>query len=244
MERRKGIVIRREMPSRYLGRPELYRRLSEAMVDALAELHAVKPKALGLETLGRPGGYVERQVDGWYRRWEAAKSEEIPEMNEVAAWLKEHIPTPPADSLVHNDFKLDNMMVKGEEPAKIVAVFDWDMCTLGDPLVDLGWLLSVWVGSDESEQAALLRVIPAQLPDCYSRAEVVARYAERSGWDLEQVDFYEIFNLFKRAGVLQQIYTRWFHGQTRDERFREMNRAAKSLVLAALDKIGRRTPVG
>jgi aminoglycoside phosphotransferase (APT) family kinase protein len=221
MERRRGIVIRQEMPARYLARPELYRRMSEAIIDAMVELHAVDPAAVGLEKLGRPQGFMERQVDGWYHRWEAAKTEEVPLVEEVAAWLRGNIPPAQSASLVHLDFKLDNAMLDGEDPATIVAVLDWDMGTLGDPLIDLGLLLGYWAEAGDSEDRSAFRAMPTHLAGFYTRGELVARYGERSGKDMGDIRFYEIFALFRLGVVLQQMYVRWFRGQTQDERFRD-----------------------
>ncbi len=233
MERRTGIVIRQEMPARYLEQPALYRRMSEAIVDALVDLHAVEPAAVGLEKLGRPEGFVQRQVEGWYQRYEAAKTDEYPEVAEIMPWLLANIPPSLKSSLVHNDYKLDNMMVSEEDPARIVGIFDWDMCTLGDPLSDLGSLLGYWAEEGDSEERSAFRVMPTHLPGFYTRSEVVLRYGERSGTDLSHIGFHEIFSLFKLAVIVQQIYVRWVRGQTQDERFRDYGPRVRGLVQAA-----------
>lgn len=234
MERRRGIVIRQEMPPRYLEQPRLYRKMSEAIVDALADLHAVKPEAVGLEKLGRAEGFVERQVEGWYQRWEGAKTEDYPEVAELMPWLRANLPPAPAAALVHNDFKLDNMMVDEEHPARIVGVFDWDMCTLGDPLMDLGSLLGYWAEAGDSMHRSAFRVMPTHLPGFFTREEVVRRYAGRSGVDLSHIGYYEIFALFKLAVIVQQIYVRYVRGQTQDERFRDYAPRVEGLVKASM----------
>ncbi len=239
MERRKGIVIRRDMPARYLNRPELFRRLSEAMVDALAELHAVEPSSVGLEKLGRVEGFMERQVEGWFQRWEGAKNEEFPAVADLMAWFRGNIPEPLSESVVHNDFKLDNMMVEAADPARLVGIFDWDMCTLGDPLADLGSLLAYWTEAGDSQDRSAFRVMPTHLPGFYTRSEVVARYAEKSGHKLDSMRFYEIFSLFKVAVVIQQIYVRWVRGQTKDERFADFGPRVKGMMNAAADLLNR-----
>lgn len=239
MERRKGLVIRREMPPGVPNRPELYRRIGEALVDALADLHAVDPGQLGLNTLGRPEGFVERQVLGWYRRWEGAKTEEVAEIDAVLEWLKGAIPEPVSTALVHGDFKLDNMMVDASDPSRPVAVFDWDMCTLGDPLIDLGALLAYWAEAGDSENRSLFRVMPTHLPGFPTRREIVDRYARRSGLAPDHIRFYEIFALFRLAVVVQQIYVRWFRGQTEDERFSDYGSRVAGLARAAYDEISR-----
>src|SRR5262249_54585527 len=144
MERRKGTVVRRSMPPAYAGDPAAARRMSFALVDALASLHAVDYARVGLRPLRRPEGFLERQSDGWYGRWQKAKVEEVEAMDRVHAWLGAHGPSESSASLVHNDYKLDNAMLAADDPGRLVAVFDWDMATLGDPLSDLGALLCYW----------------------------------------------------------------------------------------------------
>lgn len=234
MERRSGIVIRQEMPPRYLGQPELYRRMSESIVDTLADLHAVKPESVGLEKLGRPEGFVSRQVEGWFQRWEGAKTEDYPQVAELMPWLRANLPPAPAASLVHNDFKLDNMMVDEQDPARVVGVFDWDMATLGDPLMDLGSLLGYWAEAGDSSNRSAFRVMPTHLEGFYTREQVVNRYAERSGADLSHIRYYEIFALFKLAVIIQQIYVRYVRGQTQDERFSDYAPRVEGLVKASM----------
>ena len=233
MERRKGIVIRQEMPPRYLDRPELFRAMSEAMVDALVDFHRVDYTAIGLETLGRPDGFLERQVHGWFGRWESAKLEANPMMEKVLVWLEANIPQSNPASLVHNDYKLDNMMVDEENPSRIVGIFDWDMCTLGDPLVDLGALLGYWSEAKDSSARSAFRTMPTHLPGFYTREQLVARYAERSGFDLSQAHFYHVFALFKLAVIVQQIYVRFVRGQTADKRFQDYGPRVDGLVESA-----------
>ena len=235
MERRRGIVIRSEMPARFLGRPELNRRIGEMIADSLADLHSVDPDLVGLGDLGRPEGFMERQVKGWAGRWEGAKTEEVPLFYELTKWLLEHLPAPPRVSLVHNDFKLDNMMVDADDPGMPVAVFDWDMCTLGDPLADLGTLLGYWTEPGDSDQRKAFAVMPTHLEGFPTRAEIVARYGKRSGTNLSQIRFYEVFAIWKTAVVIQQIYVRWHRGQTRDDRFQTYGTRAVSLIESASD---------
>ncbi len=233
MERRRGIVIRQELPERFRGQPELNRRMGEMIVDGLADLHAVDPYKIGLGELGRPEGFMERQVKGWAGRWEAAKTEEVPLFDELREWLLARVPEPPRVSLVHNDFKLDNMMVQAGDPAKAVAVFDWDMCTIGDPLADLGTLLGYWTEPSDSESRKAFAVMPTHQPGFLTRAQVVERYTGRSGIDVTHIRWYEIFAIWKTAVVIQQIYVRWHRGQTRDERFKTYGTRAVSLIESA-----------
>ena len=142
MERRQGVVVRRSLPAAFAGQPDAPRRMSEALVDALAAFHAVDYAALGLGDLGKPQGFLTRQIEGWYQRWNAAKTTELADMERVYGWLRDNQPASAAVSLVHNDYKLDNVMLAADDPGRVVAIFDWDMCTLGDPLADLGALLT------------------------------------------------------------------------------------------------------
>jgi len=233
MERREGIVIRNEMPPDLLGRPELYARISAMLVEVLADLHAVRPEAVGLERLGRPEGFTERQVAGWYQRWEGARTEDSPRFEAVYRWLAGRVPPSQGVSLVHNDFKLDNVMLAADDPGRPVAVFDWDMCTLGDPLTDLGTLLGYWTEATDDESRQAFAIMPSNLPGFLTRAELAERYAARSGRDLSELAFYETFGLFKIAVIIQQIYVRWVRGQTRDERFSTFGRRVRGLIDSA-----------
>ena len=235
MERRRGLVVRREEPAEWQGNHALRRRVSEAMVDVVAALHAVDYATAGLGSLGKPEGFIERQVKGWAERWERAKDREVPAITRLALWLAERIPTPADATLVHGDLKLDNTMLDPEDPGHVVAIFDWEMCTTGDPLVDLGYLLSFWPepGDPEARRDAT-NPLTAQ-PGWYTREEIVQRYAEKSGRDVSKIAFYEIFALYKTAVVIQQIYIRWKRGQTRDERFSQFDERAASVARVALE---------
>jgi len=218
MERRRGVVVRAEEPQ-LLANPPARRRLSEAMVDALADLHAIDVSAPALSTLGKPAGFVERQVRGWSERWHRSRTTALPEMDALAAWLREHLPTDPATpSVVHGDFKLDNVMLDPDDVGRIVAVFDWEMSALGDPLVDVGILLTYWSPTAPPDQRDALTTVTDR-PGYFTREAIVERYALRSGRDLSGIRYYEIFAVFKIAVVIQQIYYRFVQGQTADARF-------------------------
>jgi len=235
MERRKGIVIRKEMPEGFRGNPELNRRMSAMIVDGLAALHQVDAKAIGLDTLGKPEGFMERQVSGWAGRWEGAKTADVPKFYEIHEWMKARIPQKPRASLVHNDYKLDNMMVSATDPATPVAVFDWDMCTMGDPLADVGTLLGYWVEATDGPARTSFPTMPTTAPGWYTRGEVAGHYARRTGIDVRDLRFYEIFANWKTAVVIQQIYVRFHRGQTQDVRFKEYGVRAIGLIDAAWD---------
>ncbi len=230
MERRHGIVIRSELPARFQGDPGLARRIGETIVDALADLHKVDPEAAGLGDLGHPEGFVERQLAGWTKRWHAAKEADDPRLDAVAAWLDAERPPSRAVSLLHNDPKLDNMMVGAEDPAHAVAVLDWDMCTRGDPLMDLGYLLTFWGEAGDPQAWIDAASMPTWREGFPSRAEAITRYAERSGFDLGAIQWYHVFGTFKIAVVLQQIYIRFVRGQTQDQRFAAFGARVAALI--------------
>ncbi|MEA2627174.1 MAG: hypothetical protein QOD06_3219, partial [Candidatus Binatota bacterium] len=226
---------RREVPPELGDGPDARRRISEALIDTMADLHAVDPGAVGLESLGKPRGFVERQVRGWRQRWDGAKTEELPEIDELCRWLEERIPPEPPPTIVHNDFKLDNTMYAVGDPSRVVAVFDWEMSTIGDPLVDLGTLLGYWVQADDPPVLVGSLVAPTDQPGFPRRDELVARYARRTGRDVSRIAFYQVFAYYKTAVVIQQIYVRYVRGQTKDERFAAFGRAVPRLAGAALD---------
>jgi len=219
LERRNGIVVRRELPDDRDWTPELLARMGDMLVDVLAELHGVNPADAGLDDLGRPDGFVERQLDGWTKRWRAAIHEENPVMDSVIAWLHRGVPESQRVSLLHNDFKLDNMLVDADDPAIPRAVLDWDMCTRGDPLLDLGYVLTFWGQSDDDPAWILGASMPTWNAGFPSRADVIERYAKATSLDCSGVHWYQVFGVFKIAVILQQIYIRYLRGQTKDERF-------------------------
>src|SRR5262245_44608851 len=219
MERRQGVVIRRDEPASIDGHPEMRRRVSGAVIDAMADLHHVDLAANDLMHLGKPIGFVGRQVRGWSDRWQRSKTDELRDMDVLSTWLVDHLPPEPErPAIVHGDFKLDNLMLDAADPARLVAVFDWEMSALGDPLVDLGILLAYWVPSAPPGQQDALSTVTSR-PGWFTREEMVDRYAERSGRDLSRLSYFEVFALFKIAVVIQQIYYRFVKGQTDDLRF-------------------------
>lgn len=219
MERRQGVVVRRSIPPEYRDFPDATRRMSLALVDALAQFHAVDYTAVGLAELGKPVGFVERQIEGWYKRWHAAKVADLPEMDAVYHWLRHNVPTSTHVSLVHNDYKLDNVMLAAHDPGQMVAVFDWDMCTLGDPLCDLGALLCYWTQPDDPPYMQAASMMPLGDLGFLTRAELVERYAQQSGRDVHDISFYHVLGLFRLTVIIAQIYIRYKRGQTQDQRF-------------------------
>ena len=237
MERRQGVVVRRSMPSEFAGMLAAPRHMSAALVDALAEFHAVDYQAIGLSDLGEPSGFIARQIEGWNKRWHAAKTEDVADMNSVYTWLKSHQPPTSAFSLVHNDYKLDNMMFDSNDPGHLVAIFDWDMCTLGDPLNDLGALLSYWTESTDSPYFQGMSMMPTKL-GFMTRCELVERYALKSGRSIHDIHFYHALGLFRLTVIIAQIYMRYYRGQTQDQRFEAFGPMIPLMAHAALEAAG------
>ncbi len=237
-ERRHGFVIREDLPPEYAGNPELNRRIGFALVDALAQLHRVDPSAVGLDTLGRPEGFLLRQLEGWTRRWHAAldlPEQEAAERAAAAAilWLEKHLPPSAASSLVHNDYRLDNLLLASEDPGRVVAVLDWDMGTRGDPLCDLGYLLNYWLEPEDDPFWRRILPMPTWREGFPSRKEATRRYAENTGFDLRALSWYRVFAAFKLAVIIQQIYIRYRRGQTRDRRFADFGEMVEALARKA-----------
>ena len=241
MERRRGIVVRTVEPPQLQDQPDERRRASVALIDALAALHAVDIEQHGLVSLGKPAGFVARQVDGWTSRWHGSQTSEVPEMDSLSAWLKEHLPEDPLrPTLVHGDFKLDNAMFDSRDFGKLVAVFDWEMSSVGDPLVDLGILLCYWVHTATNTSPRDSVAAVTHLPGWFTRSELLDRYAQQTKADLSNLNFYEIFAVFKLAVVLQQIFYRYQRGQTDDPRFAGLDRRVEWLARIAVPLMERR----
>jgi aminoglycoside phosphotransferase (APT) family kinase protein len=234
-ERRQGVVVRKSIPPEFADIPDAPQRMSQALIETLAEFHAVDFEALGLGDLGRPEGFITRQIEGWYKRWHAAKTEALPIMDEVYAWLKANQPASPPPTLVHNDYKLDNVMFAPDDPGRVVAVFDWDMCTLGDPFSDLGALLTYWTEPSDPPYMQAIAQMPVGDARFWTRAQIVERYAALSGRDMSDVHFYHALGLFRLAVIAAQIYIRYVRGQTKDERFAGLGVLIPLIARAARD---------
>ena len=232
MERRRGIVIRMDEPPQVRD-PDVRRRISGSMIDTLAKLHAIDIAANGLDSLGKPAGFVARQIRGWTERWHGSKTSELPEMEELAVWLEQRIPSDPQrPSLVHGDYKLDNVMLDSDDPAELRGVFDWEMSAIGDPLVDLGILLCYWVHvAAETREDAVATVTTR--PGWFGREEILDRYATATSASLDGISLYEVFAVFKLAVVIQQIYARFVRGQTDDPRFAQLGERVTLLARKA-----------
>jgi aminoglycoside phosphotransferase (APT) family kinase protein len=225
MERRRGVVIRDSIPRELAAVRDYARLASEAFIDCLVRLHSIDVSQPELSSLGKPDGFVERQVRGWTERWNRAKTEEVPEMDRIARWLHDHLPpSPDGPTLVHNDYKLDNVMLRPEGD-RVEAVLDWEMTTIGDPLADLGLTMCYW-------SWASMTAVTSQA-GWYTRDRFLQRYAQRTGRDLTHIRYHEVLGIFKLAVILQQIYYRFHRGQTRDERFRTFDQRVRGLIRLA-----------
>ncbi len=224
MERVQGVVLRDSLPPGMTATPELMRQISTAFVDNLAAIHALDYGAAGLGDLGRPAGYVRRQVQGWTERYANARTEAIPDVENVAGWLAEHLPRDSGAALIHNDYKYDNLVLDPQNLAHIRAVLDWEMATIGDPLMDLGTTLGYWVEENDPPEMHEVGCCVTAEPGNFTRAEIVERYARTSGRDVSEIKFYYVYALFKIAVISQQIYRRWRDGFSQDPRFGEMRK--------------------
>jgi aminoglycoside phosphotransferase (APT) family kinase protein len=238
MERRTGIILRgAPSPDRPMA-PELVTRLCETLVDSIAELHGLDYRTAGLDDLGKPQGYVERQVTGWTKRYHDARTDLVPDLERAALWLAENQPAQSSGAtLIHNDFKFDNFVLDPGDLTRIVAVLDWEMATIGEPLMDLGTTLAYW--TEPGDPAPLHRFIvgPTTQPGSLSRQGLVERYGQATGRNLDHMLFYYVCGLFKVAVIAQQIYARFVRGLTHDPRFAGFNHVVAALGLGAVQAI-------
>ncbi len=234
MEPIHGVILRRNLPSGLDFPPETARRLSESCVDNLVRLHCVDYAAVSLSDLGKPQGYLERQVRGWTERYHASKTHDYPQVEKICAWMQLHMPSTSAVSLIHNDYKYDNVVLDSNDITKIVGVLDWEMSTIGDALTDLGTALAYWVDSTDTDELQENRWGPTTHPGSFTREEFVHYYAQKTGRDAPHIPFYLTFARFKLAVIVQQIYYRYYLGLTKDERFSSMPERIQILLRASL----------
>jgi len=237
MERVEGVILRKGIPDEMVPGPELTGKIADELVDTLAELHAVDYEAAGLGELGRPEGYVTRQIEGWTKRYENARTDDVPAADKVSAWLRDSMPANAAASLIHNDFKHDNVVLDPADWSKIIAVLDWEMATLGDPLMDLGTSLAYWIQPDDPPEVLSSRLSPTLWPGTPTRAQIAERYARVSGRDLHDVVFYYAYGLFKVAVIVQQLHARYVSGKTADPRYANLLGGVQSLCGLAWQSI-------
>ncbi|KTC01912.1 phosphotransferase family protein [Pseudomonas syringae] len=240
MQRLKGIILRSDLPPELALDAQQTESLCKSFIDKLVDLHQVDYQACGLGDLGKPHGYVQRQIAGWSERYEKAMTPDAPAWQQVKAWLVEKMPDDSStSSIVHNDYRFDNVILDPADPMRIIGVLDWELTTLGDPLMDLGNTLAYWVQADDPLAVQMTRRQPSNAPGMLTRQAFVDYYAERSGIRIDNFDFYYTYGLFRLAGIVQQIYYRFFHGQTQDKRFArfiDMNRLLEQMSLGVIAK--------
>jgi len=239
MERVQGVILRAKVPVGMELPPELMKRISESFIENLVAVHAVDYTAAGLGELGRPEGYVTRQVEGWAKRYQNARTDDIPEMDRLAAWLTEHKPADSGACLIHNDYKYDNLVLAPHDLTQVIAVLDWEMATIGDPLMDLGSTLGYWVDADDPDDWRQQSFGLTTLPGNLNREDLLQRYAQASGKPVADPVFYFVYGVFKIAVIVQQIYARYKQGVTKDERFARLIhivRSGSKTACLAIDK--------
>jgi len=241
MKRIPGVILRRKLPPELELAEETVGRLCEAFVDNLAELHQLDYREIGLGELGKPDGYVERQVLGWTKRYAGSKTDDIPEVDQLAKWLSERIPTEHGAALIHNDYKYDNLILDPDDITKVVGLLDWEMSTLGDPLMDLATALSYWIEATDPAEVLSFAFGPTFVPGSWTRRALAERYAEKTGASLDGFLFYYCLALFKNAVVAQQIYYRYKQGLTHDDRFAAFIHGVRIISQEALRAIDRGT---
>ena len=236
MQYRPGVVLAYAPPDGYSETPQARRAISLALIDTLVRLHAVDWRAVGLEGFGHPQGYLERQVRRWAQQWERSQTAPLPAIEALATRLRRALPSSPPPTIVHGDFRLGNLALDPHDPGRVVAVFDWEMATLGDPLADLGYTLIYWADPDDVIDAASVGSVSpfTQAPGYLRRAELVAEYARRSGRDVASIDFYQVLALYKLAIISEGIYARYLGGKTLGEGFAGMTRPSGALAERAL----------
>lgn len=233
MEHVAGPIPRKELPREMPGDPQSVRRLCEQVIDVLVDLHKVDIAGTPLSDLGKGDGYVSRQVEGWASRNAAARTWNVGSFGSVIEWLRENQPADRGQVLIHNDFRLDNIVLDPADPSRPIALLDWELATVGDPLMDLGSALAYWVQADDGRLFRMFRRQPTHAPGMLTRREVVAQYAERTGTTVtdDQWAFYEVFGLFRLAGICQQIYYRYQHKETTNPAFRTFGIATVALEM-------------
>lgn len=238
MERLDGIIVRRDFPKEMKLSATDTTRLFQRILEVQHELHAIDFNNIGLGDFGKPTGYVQRQVMGWSSRYRKAKTPDAPDGEAVMDWLAANMP-PDTDrpGIVHNDFKFDNVVLDPENPLEVIGVLDWEMATVGDPLMDLGCTLGYWIQPGDAEELQAIRMMPTHAPGALTREGMVERYAALSGRSVDNYNFYYCFGLFRLAVIIQQIYFRYYHGQTADKRFAAFIFGVQALLNAAARRL-------
>ena len=232
IERRNGFVIRKQFEPYISPTKDNLRKISFKIIDVLSNLHKINPDEVGLGDLGKPEGFVLRQLNGWEERWKKSTDDMVlkSKFEKLISFLRSSLPQPQAVTILHNDFKLDNIMWSNSDPFDPIAIFDWDMCTRGDPLMDLGHMLNYWIDETDSEDCKLITSMPVNKILYPTRKEIIDYYSKKSGFDVENINWYYAFGAFKLAVILQQIFYRYKKGQTQDERFSNFGKRIDALI--------------
>jgi aminoglycoside phosphotransferase (APT) family kinase protein len=242
MERLSGSILRRELPAELGLDADGVRQLCLCFIDRLIELHQVDASLPVLQHIGKGDGYIARQVAGWSDRWQKAATEDTDACADVVEWLAAKQPAHDnASCVIHNDYRFDNVVLDPEHPLHIIGVLDWEMATIGDPLMDLGGSLAYWVQADDDATFQSFRRQPTHVPGMLTRREVIDYYGQRSGLQLDNFDFYEVFGLFRLMVIIQQIYRRYALGQTSNPQFAGFGQAARYMGGRCRRIIGRST---
>jgi len=220
MRRVEGIIPRANLPKDLVLTKEQVRQLCMNVIDKLIELHKIDIQRSGLSDFGKGKGYCERQIKGWSERYQKARTWNVPKFTKVINWLKANIPTEERSCMIHNDFRFDNVILNPENPMEIIGVLDWEMATVGDPMMDLGNTLAYWVQADDDFMAKSTRRQPTNAEGMLTRKEVIAYYCGKMGFEPKQFTFYEVYGLFRLAVIAQQIYYRYYHKQTNNKEFK------------------------
>ncbi len=234
MEKLSGIILRKDLPEEMVLSESQARTLCIHLVDLFADIHEIDIDRAGLNSFGKPAGYIRRQVEGWINRYKKAKTPDAPGFEAVTEWLTDRMPgDTDRPALIHNDYKFDNVVLDPDCPGKIIGILDWEMATIGDPLMDLGSSLAYWVEAEDPEEMQMIRTMPTNMPGALTRREILDYYEKKTKRSTENFDFYYCFGLFRLAVIAQQIYYRYYHGITTNKRFAMLIFAVNSLEKTA-----------
>lgn len=243
MEKLAGIILRRDLPKGLSYSPERARQLCLNLIDTQIALHELDYEAAGLADMGKPAGYVERQVTGWSERFAKVITDDIPSFDPIIAWLKANQPADSArPAIIHNDYRFDNVVLSPDDQLTVIGVLDWEMATLGDPLLDLGSSLAYWVEAGDPPDMQTIRMQPSNIPGMLSRAQIIEHYAAKTGREVRQADWYYVFGLFRLGVIAQQIYYRYKLGQSKNPKFASFGMIVTVLAGACSRVIDRAKP--
>jgi aminoglycoside phosphotransferase (APT) family kinase protein len=237
MQRLRGVILRKRLPDGMTLDAPTARRLCEVLIETLAELHGLDYEAIGLGDFGRPAGYIQRQISGWTKRYAGSRTDDIPSVDRVAEWLAANQPADGKPSLIHNDFKFDNLVLDANDLTKVIGILDWEMSTIGDPLMDFGTSLCYWIQESDPQALRMMAFGITTAPGMMTRRELVEAYAKATGADVSDIIFYYAYGLFKTAVVAQQIYYRFHEGLTKDPRFGQFIFAVRLMADKAAESI-------